>query len=63
MMKAKISNPRKGKPMAIPTRRELQERIEELETENEELRSRLEEIGELAGSEDEEGEDEENGRD
>jgi hypothetical protein len=39
--------------MPIPTRRELAQKIEELEGENEELRSRLEEIGDLASTEEE----------
>jgi hypothetical protein len=40
------------------------DRIKELEQENEDLRSRLDEIGNLAGTEDEdEDEDEDNGRD
>jgi hypothetical protein len=58
MVKVRLSNPKKGKPMAIPTRRELTERIEDLETENEELRSRLEEISGLASTEEDEDEDE-----
>jgi hypothetical protein len=45
--------------MAVPTRRELIERIKELESENEDLQSRLGEIGELASPE----EDEDEGRD
>jgi hypothetical protein len=40
------------------------DRIEELESENEDLKSRLEEIGELVSTEDEDGEgDEDNDRD
>lgn len=51
----KLLNPlRRVKPMAVPTRRELTERIEELETENEELQSRLDEIADLAAEEEEE---------
>jgi hypothetical protein len=37
----------------VQTRRELIDRIKELEEENDELRSRLEEIGDLAGTEEE----------
>jgi hypothetical protein len=46
--------------MAVQTRRELMNRIEELESENEDLQSRLEEIGDLASTEEEE-EDEDEG--
>lgn len=49
--------------MAVQTRRELMDRIEELESENEDLRSRLEEIGDLASTEDQEEEDEDSNRD
>lgn len=49
--------------MPVQTRRELTDRIEELESENEDLRSRLEEIGDLASTEDEEEEGEDEGRD
>lgn len=50
--------------MPVQTRRELMDRIEELESENEDLRSRLEEIGDLASTEEEDGEgDEDNDRD
>jgi hypothetical protein len=44
------------------TRREMLDRIKELEEENEDLRSRLDEIGNLAGTEDED-EEEDEGRD
>jgi hypothetical protein len=57
----KLVNPTRGKPMAVPTRRELLQRIKELEDENEDLQSRLEEIGDLASTEEEEGEDDEEG--
>lgn len=46
--------------MQVPSRRELTERIQELEEENEDLRSRLGEIGNLASTEDE---DEDSDRD
>ena len=39
--------------MAAETRRQLLSRIEELESENEDLKSRLEEISDLASDEDE----------
>lgn len=51
--------------MPVPTRKELQTRIKELEAENEDLQSRLDEISDIVTSnddaeeEDEEGEDEE----
>jgi hypothetical protein len=44
------------------TRREMLDRIKELEEENEDLRSRLDEIGNLASAEDED-EEEDEGRD
>jgi hypothetical protein len=51
----RLLNPtRKEKNMPVPTRRELTERIEELETENEELQSRLDEIADLVAEEEEE---------
>jgi uncharacterized membrane protein len=40
--------------MAAATRRELMERIQELESENEDLQERLDEISDLAASEEEE---------
>lgn len=43
--------------MAVPTRRELLERISELEEENEGLQERLDEIADLAGEEEEEGDE------
>lgn len=49
--------------MAVQTRRELMDHIEELESENEDLRSRLEEIGDLASTEEDAEEDEGNDRD
>jgi hypothetical protein len=45
---------RRIKAMPVPTRRELQERIEELEEENEDLQGRLDEIADLAAQEEEE---------
>jgi hypothetical protein len=49
-----FSPERRSKPMPVPTRRELQERIEELESENEDLQSRLDEIADLVAPEEEE---------
>jgi hypothetical protein len=54
----KLLNPtRKVIPMAVPTRRELMEGIEELESQNEDLQERLDEISDLAASEEEEEEE------
>ena len=47
-------NPKGVRKMAIRTRRELLERIEELEEENENLQSRLDEISDIVGDEEEE---------
>jgi hypothetical protein len=52
-----ISNPRGVKLMAVPTRRELIDRIKELEEENEDMQERLDEIADLVGEEEEEGDD------
>ena len=49
-----IQNPRGVKHMAIPTRRELVERIKELEEENEDMQERLDGIADLVGEEEEE---------
>ena len=58
----KISNPKKGgRHMSVPSRRELLETIKELEEENDDLHDRLGQIGDLAGTEDEEEGDEEEG--
>lgn len=54
-----IVNPKGARKMAIPTRRELIEKIKNLEEENESLQDRLEEISDLAS--DEEGEEDESG--
>ena len=56
-----IQNPKGLKHMAIQTRRELLERIEELEQENEELQGQLEEIRDIIGDDEEEEEEEEPG--
>src|SRR5437773_7861273 len=49
-----IVNPKGGRKMPVPTRRELMERIEELEEDNENLQSRLDEISDIVGDEEEE---------
>ena len=53
-----IQNPKGVKRMAIQTRRELLERIEELEQENEELQGQLDDIRDIIGDEEEEEEEE-----
>ena len=42
-----IQNPKGVKPVAVPTRRELFDRIKELEGENEDLQSQLDEIADI----------------
>jgi len=55
-----IQNPKGVRPMAAPTRRELLDRIDELEGENEELQSQIDEIADIVTpSEEEEEEGEE----
>jgi len=49
----KIANPKGITHMAAPTRQELLDRIEELETENENLQSRLDEIADIIGDNEE----------
>lgn len=55
----KITNPKGVRKMAVKTRRELMERIEELEGENEDLQSRLDEIADLVAPEEDEDSDDE----
>ena len=43
----KLTNPKGARKMAVQTRRELLERIEELEGQNEELQSQLDEISDI----------------
>ena len=50
----KLQNPKGVAHMAIRSRKDLLERIEELETENEDLQSRLDEISDIVGQEEEE---------
>ena len=59
----KLVNPRlKGATcMATPTRRELLERIEQLESENEDLQSRLDEVADIVAPPEDEDEDEDQG--
>ena len=66
----KLANPKGATHMAAPTRKHLLDRIEELETENEDLQSRLDEIADIIGDNDEdedtetdEGEDDNQGED
>ena len=64
----KIANPKGVTHMAAPTRQQLLDRIEELETENENLQSRLDEIADIIGDDDQEedvdeGEDDDQGED
>jgi hypothetical protein len=49
-----LANPKGATRMAAPTRQELLDRIEELETENEDLQSQLDQIRDIVGDEDEE---------
>ena len=57
-----IVNPKGARKMAQPNRRELLDRIEELEAENEDLQSRFDEIGDIIGERDEDsGEDDDQG--
>src|SRR5271167_1293807 len=51
----KLANPKGGRKMPVLTRRELQNRITELEAENEELQSRLDEISDIIGENDDNG--------
>lgn len=54
----KLINPKGATHMAAPTRQELLDRIEELETENEDLQSQLDQIRDIIGDDDEEEDDE-----
>ena len=54
-----MQNPKGVRRMAIQTRREMLERIEELEQENEELQGQLDEIRDIIGEEEEEEQGEE----
>jgi len=52
-----LVNPKGVRKMAVQTRREMIERIKDLEEENESLQDRLQEISDLAGESEEEGDD------
>ena len=51
----KLANPKGAAHMAAPTRQELLDRIEELETENDDLQSQLDQIRDIVGDDDEDG--------
>jgi 3-deoxy-D-arabino-heptulosonate 7-phosphate (DAHP) synthase class II len=55
----KLANPKGAKCMPTLTRRELLEKIEELEQQNEELQGQLDEIADIVAPEEEEEEQEE----
>jgi hypothetical protein len=59
----KLANPKGATHMAAPTRQELVDRIEELETENEDLQSRLDEIRDIIGDDEDEDTDSDEGED
>jgi hypothetical protein len=60
----KLLNPNRGKPMATPTRRELLDRISELEEQNDDLQGKLDDIADLvAPSEDEDTDEEDQDQD
>jgi hypothetical protein len=49
-----IRNPKGVKPVAVPTRRELFDRIKELESENEDLQTQIDEIADIVTPSEEE---------
>ena len=51
----RLSNPKGARKMAVPTRRELLDRIDELEAANEDLQSRLDEISDIISDDDDNG--------
>jgi|ERR1051326_6254020 len=55
----RLTNPKGATHMSAPTRQELLGRIEELETENEDLQSRLDEIRDIIVDEDQDAETDE----
>src|SRR5579863_6204485 len=59
----KLQNPTERTNMTVQTRRELLDRIKELESENEDLQSRLDDISDIVGTgdRDEEEEDDDQG--
>src|SRR5262245_29817784 len=54
----RITNPHRRRKPHMPSKQEMQERIRELEAENEELTDKLDSIAELVSPEDEEEEEE-----
>jgi hypothetical protein len=50
-------NPNRGKPMATPTRRDLLDQIEELQSQNDELQSKLDDIADLVAAPEDEDQD------
>ena len=50
-----IRNPKGVKPVAVPTRRELLNRIKELKSENEDLQAQIDEIADIVTPSEEEG--------
>ena len=58
-----LDNPHQRRTRAMPSNKELQERIRELEDENDELRDTLDDIAGLAGGDDEEEIDDGEGED
>ena len=56
----KLSNPTGARKMVVQTRRELLDRIAELESQNEDLQSRLDEISDIIGDNDDDEEMDEN---
>ncbi len=60
----RLVNPKGVGKMPVPTRRELQDRIKELEAENEDLQSRLDDISDIVtGNDDVEDDDDDDGGD
>ena len=59
----RLSNPKGARKMAVPTRRELLDRIDELEAANEDLQSRLDEISDIVGDNNDEAVDDADGGD
>jgi type III secretory pathway component EscU len=55
----KIRYPQGANPMPVPTRRELNERIKELESENEDLQTQIDDIAEIVTPEEDDNEGEE----
>lgn len=58
-----LANPERRRKMPIKTRRELLDRIEELEGENEELQSKLDEVADLVAPDEDDDSDDDSGED